>query len=126
MSDAFDTIMRGYCDAQLKFLRMRETCRAIPANDEVKIMSNKALTKTTPDNVDGFTGYSDRVEGDDGAPTDRIIQGTLLKFNNQAQWVSRDDAEMSADLELVAIDVLRIAQRWKDQMPVENSCPRTG
>ena len=126
MSDAFDTIMRGYCDAQLRFLRMRETCRAIPANDEVKIMSNKALTKTTPDNVDGFTGYSDRVEGDDGAPTDRIIQGTILKFNNQAQWVSRDDAEMSADLELVAIDVLKNRAAVEGSDAGRDSCPRTG
>jgi hypothetical protein len=33
--------------------------------------------------------------------------------------VTRDGEELLPDLELVAVDVARVVQKWKDQQPVE-------
>jgi hypothetical protein len=68
-----------------------------------------------PDNV---TGYVDTVEGED-QPQSSLIQGTLIKFTNEATWVTRDGTELSPHLKLVFIDVVRVVQRWKDKTPVE-------
>ena len=48
-----------------------------------------------------------------------VIRGSLVKFTNEAEWLLRDDEEMPAGLELVAVDIIRIVQRWKDQLPAE-------
>jgi hypothetical protein len=50
---------------------------------------------------------------------ERLIQGTLVKFNNTAQWNTKDDAELPADLELLVVNILRVVQKWQDQIPVE-------
>jgi len=42
-----------------------------------------------------------------------------LKFSNEATWTTRDDDEIPLDLELVAVDIQRVVQRWEDQRPVE-------
>ena len=42
-----------------------------------------------------------------------------MKFTNEAAWIDRNDDELPADLELAAVDVLRIVQKWIDQKPVE-------
>jgi hypothetical protein len=68
---------------------------------------------------DGFAGWEDGVEGDDRPQGASVIQGTLIKFSNEAQWVTRDGEELPADLELVAVDVARVVQKWQDQQPVE-------
>jgi hypothetical protein len=70
-------------------------------------------------NVDSFEGWEDGVVGNDRPEGSGIIQGILAKFTNQATWVTRDEEELSADLELVAVDVARIVQKWQDQKPVE-------
>jgi hypothetical protein len=78
-------------------------------------MSN--IVKKDPTSIDNFTGWEDGVEGDDQPQNSGIIQGSLVKFSNEAMWVTRD--ELSADLELVAVDVGRVVQKWQDDRPVE-------
>jgi hypothetical protein len=80
-------------------------------------MSN--IVKKDSTSIDNFAGWEDGVEGDDQPQNAGIIQGSLVKFSNEAMWVTRDGDELPADLELVAVDVARIVQRWQDQEPVE-------
>jgi hypothetical protein len=81
-------------------------------------MSNDVVKKD-PTSVDNFAGWEDGVEGDDQPQSAGLIQGSLVKFTNEAMWVTRDGAELPADLELVAVDVGRVVQKWQDQQPVE-------
>jgi hypothetical protein len=87
------------------------------ANEEDK----KPPATITP--LDGFDGFTDEVEGvddnDDQGASSHIIKGAMIKFTNEARWVTRDDEEISPDLELVAVDVLRIVQKWIGKRPVE-------
>jgi len=69
--------------------------------------------------LDGFTGFNDSVEGDDRPQGGSIIQGVLVKFSAEAEWVTSSGDEMSREQELIAIDILRIVQKWIDQKPVE-------
>jgi hypothetical protein len=48
-----------------------------------------------------------------------VIQGVRLKFTNEATWIDDTDEELPAGLELIAIDILRVAQKWVDQLPAE-------
>jgi hypothetical protein len=82
-------------------------------------MSADTLTKVRTQNVDGFEGYEDRIEGDDRPQGGGVIQGAVVKFTNEVTWVTRDGAELTPDLELVAVDVARVVQKWRDQQPVE-------
>lgn len=68
--------------------------------------------------LDGFWAFEDAVEGED-SPANRLIQGELVKFTNQATWVNRDGEELSDKLELVAVNVRRVVQKWKDGQPIE-------
>jgi hypothetical protein len=81
-------------------------------------MSND-IVKKEPASIDNFAGWEDGVEGDDRPEGAGIIQGSLVKFTNEAVWVTRDGDELSADLELVAVDVGRVVQKWSDGQPVE-------
>src|SRR5215472_2813691 len=69
--------------------------------------------------ADGFTGWADSIEGVERPEGAGLIQGTLLKFSNTAQWVTRDEDEISSDLELIAVDVQRVVQKWQDGLPAE-------
>jgi len=80
-------------------------------------MSN--VVKKDPASIDNFTGWEDGVEGDDRPEGAGIIQGSLIKFSNEAMWVTRDCDKLSANLELVAVDVGRVVQKWHDDRPVE-------
>jgi hypothetical protein len=71
------------------------------------------------DVADGFEGFEDRVEGDDRPEGGSVIQGTVVKFTNEAVWVTRDEEELPSNLELIAIDIVRVVQKWIDQLPVE-------
>ena len=42
-----------------------------------------------------------------------------MKFTNEAQWTTRDDDEIATDLELIAVDVQRVVQKWQDGLPAE-------
>jgi hypothetical protein len=69
--------------------------------------------------VDGFAGWEEATEGDDRPQGGGLIQGILIKFTNEAQWVTRDGEKLPADLKLVAVDIARVVQKWRDQQPVE-------
>jgi hypothetical protein len=81
-------------------------------------MSNDVVKKdSTP--ADNFSGWEDGTEGDDRPEGAGVIQGSLVKFTNEAMWVTRDGDELPADLELIAVDVGRVVQKWQDGQPVE-------
>jgi hypothetical protein len=70
--------------------------------------------------IDGFDGFEDAVEGEeDRAPSNRVIQGTLVKFTNEYTWTTPEGEELPPDLELVVVDIGRVVQKWKDGNPVE-------
>jgi hypothetical protein len=69
--------------------------------------------------VDGFEAFEAGMEGDDRPQNAGVIQGAAIKFTNEAVWVDRAGEAMPADLELVAVDIGRVVQKWKDQAPVE-------
>jgi hypothetical protein len=91
-------------------------------SDEVKsdeMKSEKLPTTAETPRLDGFEGFSDEVEGgDERQTTGRVIQGQLLRFTNEAKWVVADEV-LPPDLELIAIGVGRVVQKWKDGKPVE-------
>jgi hypothetical protein len=82
-------------------------------------MSNDIVKKELTNLIDNFAGWEDGVEGDDRPQGAGVIQGTLVKFTNEAQWVTRDGDELPADLEPVVVDVGRVVQKWQDQAPVK-------
>lgn len=84
-------------------------------NDEMK---NLPTVADAP-RLDGFEGYEDAVEGDQQESSARVIQGALLRFPNEATWETGDGEKMPPELELIAIDIARVVQKWKDGMPVE-------
>jgi hypothetical protein len=63
-------------------------------------------------------GFQNAAEGVDSA-ANRLIQGQLVKFTNEATWVIPDREKMSPNLELVAVDVTRAVQKWGDGQPIE-------
>ena len=82
-------------------------------------MSNDVVKKD-PTSIDGFAGWNDGVEGDDRPEGTGVIQGNLIKFSNEAAWLLRDNEELLADFELVAVDVARVVVKWgPDQAPIE-------
>jgi hypothetical protein len=84
-------------------------------DDEVK----KLPVATDAPRLDGFEGHTDEVEGDEReSSSNRVIQGTLVKFTNEAKWVSNGD-EPPSDFELVVINIGRVVQKWQDGSPVE-------
>jgi hypothetical protein len=68
--------------------------------------------------VDGFEAFEAGVEGEQ-AQGRGVIQGTCMRFTNQAMWVINDGDELPADLELVVVDIARVVQKWRDQQPIE-------
>ncbi len=62
------------------------------------------------------------VYEDDGfnpiAPTDRIIIGTLLKFNAEGKWTEMG-ITFPASTRLLALAVTDVLQRWHDQRVIE-------
>jgi hypothetical protein len=128
-------ILHGFAAAQLRFLQMQEGHRTDPATQGNSAMSNQEKLKTenlptaqTEERTmstdlmkvsDGFEGFEPGVEGDDRPQAGGVVQGVLAKFTNEAKWVTRDGDELPADLELVAVDIARVAQKWVDQVPTE-------
>jgi hypothetical protein len=70
----------------------------------------------SPQVIDGIEGYEDAVEGDEQQTSNRVIQGSLVRFTNEATWVTGDE-ELSSELELIVVDVGRVVQKWKDGNP---------
>src|SRR5262249_61345415 len=71
--------------------------------------------------LDGFQGF----EGI-GSPANRLIQGQLVKFTNEATWITRDGEELSGTLELIAFNVIRVVQKWADGQPIETHVLQPG
>jgi hypothetical protein len=69
-------------------------------------------------------GFQDAIEGVDYA-ANRLIQGQLVKFTNEA-WVAPYGQELSSTLELVAVNVTRILQKWGDGRPLETRVLQPG
>jgi hypothetical protein len=69
-------------------------------------------------------GFQDGVEGCDFT-ANRLIQGQLVKFSNGA-WVTADGEELSGTLELVAVNVTRVLQKWGDGRPLETRVLQPG
>ena len=86
------------------------------SNDDKE--ANK-LTKTTTQDLDGFTGFEDGVEGDDKPQSGSVIHGRIIKFTNEFDYVTNDGEELSPTLELVAVDIIRLVQKWVNQKPEE-------
>ena len=82
-------------------------------------MTDEVTIKAAARELDGFETFEDGVEGSDQQATNRVIQGSLIKFTNEATWVTRDGEELPNELELLAIDIARVVQKWVDQLPVE-------
>jgi hypothetical protein len=68
--------------------------------------------------TDGFEGFESGVEGQE-AQGRGVIRGACVRFTNEATWTINDGEELPSDLELVAVDVIRVVQKWINQMPVE-------
>src|SRR5262249_596218 len=82
---------------------------------------NEVVKKTT-NVINGFEGYEDRFESNDAqqqTAAGRVIQGAIIKFTNDAKWVTTDGAELAPDRELIAVDIIRVVQKWKEKLPVE-------
>jgi hypothetical protein len=70
-------------------------------------------------------GFEDAGEDID-PPANRLIQGELVKFTNEAIWVTRSGEELPGSLELVAVNVTRVVQRWEDGRPIETHVLQPG
>ena len=80
----------------------------------------KPLTMQSPASaLDGFSGFNEEVEGADRPQGGSVIHGTLIKFTSEAEWVTGNGDEMSRERELIVVDMVRIVQKWVDQMPQE-------
>jgi hypothetical protein len=92
------------------------------AKQESKRMSDNtqttALARVTPAD-DGFAGYVTTVEGADQQSFSGVIQGTLMKFGNDAKWYTRDTIAIDPAKEFLAVGVSRVVQKWLHSMPVE-------
>jgi hypothetical protein len=79
-------------------------------NDQTKDPNNS--TALTPIG-DGFNGYSDRVEGDEGTPASHgLFRGARVKFSNTAEWETADGDVIAGDLRLIITDVIRTVVKW--------------
>ena len=99
-----------------KFLREQESPPGRSQAEQTK--QESVMNEVVKPPLDGFWAFEDATEGDD-SPANRLIQGQLVKFTNEATWVARNGEELSRTLELVAVNVARVVQKWKDEQPTE-------
>jgi hypothetical protein len=79
---------------------------------------SKEIAKKPPE-LDGYDAYEEGVEGEE-QQSSGPIRGVLLRFSNEAEWKTREDETLPPELELIAVDIARIVQRWtKDKQPLE-------
>jgi hypothetical protein len=76
-------------------------------------MSNELMK-----NDDGFEGFEAGTEGGDQRQGVGVIQGVVLKFSNEAAWTVVGQ-RMPEGLELIAVGIARVVQKWIDQLPAE-------
>jgi hypothetical protein len=68
------------------------------------------VTKISPG--DGFDDGGDEVQ------QSRVIRGEKWGFSNAGTWVNAADEVISPELEVVAVQICRVLQKWIDKMPV--------
>ena len=61
-------------------------------------------------------GFDDADEGQQSA---RVIQGAKIAFSNDGKWVNAEDEVLPAELEVVAVKIGRVLQKWIAQLPVD-------
>jgi hypothetical protein len=94
-------------------------------------MNNEMMKQESHELDDGFTGYVDETDNEEGpsAASNRVIQGTKLLFTNEAIWVDDAGEELPTDLELVVVGIARLVQKWgKDpsKPPIETIVLKSG
>jgi hypothetical protein len=68
--------------------------------------------------LDGFSGFNQEVEGDDSQQQGgSSIQGTLLKFTSEGEWVTGNGDPVPPGLELIVVDIVRQVQKWINGQP---------
>jgi hypothetical protein len=79
-----------------------------------------ATLMSTTAALDGFSGFNEEVEGADDRPQGgSMIQGTLIKFTMEGEWVTGNGDPMPSGQELIVIDLVRAVQKWIDGKVVE-------
>src|SRR5262245_50557287 len=77
------------------------------------------IVKAKTQEVDGFSSFTDEVEGQEGR---RPQQGSLIKFGNNAVWTANGEP-LPTTREFVAVDVQRVVVKWPanidDGPPIE-------
>jgi hypothetical protein len=73
---------------------------------------NELMSSTAPAQVDGIDGFEDQAEGQESHATGPI-QGHMLKFTNECEWVLRSGDVVPPDRELIFVDVGRWVIYWQ-------------
>jgi hypothetical protein len=107
-----------------QFLLSRITRRTLSGKSEECVITNILENQNLPSVIVG-DGSENHPEGDERSQN-RVIQGTIVKFTNTAEWVTRDEEKLSADQELIATGILRVLQKWVDHMPEETRILQPG
>jgi hypothetical protein len=59
-----------------------------------------------------FAGFVDTCEGEDEAVNQRMIQGTRIKFTNEATWTNAQGVELDPQLRLIVVELKRVVNKW--------------
>jgi hypothetical protein len=66
-----------------------------------------------------FAGFVDTYEDEDEAVNPRMIQGTRIKFSNEAKWTDAQGVELDPKLCLIVVEMKRVVNKW----PVDLGSP---
>jgi hypothetical protein len=86
-------------------------------------MTNELTKKPTVAELDGFSGYTDEMAGEEDRPASaNLSRGKRVKFLSP-KWVTHPEGVvLSSDLPLVVTDIKRVVVKWgkdKSQGPLE-------
>jgi hypothetical protein len=82
-------------------------------------MANEITTKSSAED-DGFNDYTIEHEGaEEQTSSGGAIQGELVKFDNQGQWVTRTGDPIDTATEFVAVAIGRFVVKWGANGPIE-------
>jgi hypothetical protein len=80
------------------------------------------ISKVQNTALDGFDGYEERIEGDDGeARGPRVKQGEKLHFAEDFKWKNESDEEIPPEAKFTVVDICRVIQKRVDGVVVEGS-----
>jgi hypothetical protein len=66
-----------------------------------------------------FAGFVDTYEGEDEPVNPRMIQGTRIKFSNEATWTDAQGIALDPKLCLIVVELKRVVNKW----PVNQGAP---